>query len=236
MSNWIEKFEKTSIFTPNEAWTIYKIVAISEAFGWTILIAGIVLSYYKIISSKVALPIAGQIHGTIFIAYFLILIFVYPSLKWKRTIFLLAIIAGIPPYGSIIFEYWISKHRNNTANKINRIKILINDGDKLLAVQPSHGIEWQLLTIDLPSTTAPIKEINKSLSDLFDINPSKLIIKHCKDKIEKGINTKYYKVDNSAEIFNSNLSQLPTSKYFIDEVIIINKQTNPELFLKLQVI
>ena len=48
---------------------------------------------------RIAVPIAGQIHGMIFLGYFGILIAVYSSLGWPRKKFLLAVAAGVPPYG-----------------------------------------------------------------------------------------------------------------------------------------
>jgi len=234
MMQWLEKFENTKVFTPKEAWKIYRIIAFSEAIGWSVLITGILLSYFKIVSSKVALPIAGQIHGTIFIAYFLILIFVYPSLKWSRTLFLLGIIAGIPPYGSLVFEHWVNKHQLGAVKSANRIKLLINDGSKLLVVQPSHGIDWQLPSFDLPANSTPTREINQMLLSLFNIKPAELKIQHYKDKQEEGITTQYYKVINPKKIFATDFSSINGQVYFIDEFSTIHKKIQPELYLKLK--
>lgn len=83
----------------------------SEAFGWTILIIGILIRHFGWPGHSFAVLIAGQIHGTIFLIYFGVLLAVYSSLRWPRRKFFLAILAGIPPYGTLIFEQWEARRR-----------------------------------------------------------------------------------------------------------------------------
>jgi integral membrane protein len=109
----LDKLESYRPFTEHEAWGLFRAVAISEAVGWTILIAGLAISHYRLPGSRYSVPIAGQIHGTIFLIYFGVLIVVYSSLRWSRKKFLLAAVAGVPPYGTLIFEQWASRRRKN---------------------------------------------------------------------------------------------------------------------------
>jgi integral membrane protein len=109
----LDKVETYQPLTENDAWKLFRFAALSESFGWTILIIGIVINRYKLPGYKLALPIAGQVHGTIFLAYFGILLATYTSLRWSRQKFLVAIIAGVPPYGTLIFEQWASSRRRN---------------------------------------------------------------------------------------------------------------------------
>lgn len=108
----LSKLEASRPFTETEAWTLYRIVALSEAFGWTLLIAGILIRHFRLPGYSIAVPIAGQIHGTIFLIYFGVSITIYSSLSWSRKKFLMAIIAGIPPYGSLVFEQWEVRRRS----------------------------------------------------------------------------------------------------------------------------
>jgi integral membrane protein len=111
----LSKLESIKPFTENEAWNLFRIIALSEAVGWTILIAGILINKFGLPGRNIAIPIAGQIHGTIFLMYFGILIAVYSSIGWSRKKFIAAILSGIPPYGTLIFEQWAAwKRSNNT--------------------------------------------------------------------------------------------------------------------------
>ena len=107
----LSKLEATQPFTETQAWTLYRIIALSEAFGWTLLISGILIRHFKLPGYAIAVPIAGQIHGTIFLIYFGVLITAYSSLRWSRKKFIVAILAGIPPYGSLLFEQLEARKR-----------------------------------------------------------------------------------------------------------------------------
>lgn len=116
--NFLAKIEANHPFTETEAWTFYRIVALSEAFGWTILILGILIRHYKLPGDRIAVPIAGQIHGTIFLIYFGVTMAMYSSLLWSRKKFIIAILAGIPPYGSLLFEQWEARHRRTKSCQV----------------------------------------------------------------------------------------------------------------------
>jgi integral membrane protein len=129
--NLLSKLESTKPFTETEAWTLYKIVALSEAVGWTLLIVGILIRHFGLPGHDIAVPIAGQIHGTIFLIYFGVLVTIYSSLRWSRKKFLAAIVAGIPPYGSLAFEQWAARSRNARHRRVMfrsfLLSALIND-------------------------------------------------------------------------------------------------------------
>ena len=100
----LDKYYKFKVFTKHEAWTLFKLAAYGEAVGWTVLIVGIVLSHY--LHSNVPVLIAGNFHGVFYIFYFVMAILTAPCLEWKIKRALVAIVCGIPPYGSLIFEQW----------------------------------------------------------------------------------------------------------------------------------
>jgi len=111
------ELQNTRPFTESEAWWLYRAVALGEAFGWTILITGIAIRHYKLPGHTFAVAIAGQIHGMLFLAYFGILLAVCTSLRWSWRQLLVAVMAGVPPYGSIIFEQWASHARKTAASR-----------------------------------------------------------------------------------------------------------------------
>lgn len=93
---------------------LFKIAAFAEAIGWTLLILGILISKYVTPGNNDAVFIAGNIHGTIYLAYFIAPLVLYPSLGWPRGKAVIAILAGIPPYGSLLFEQWAAHSRRRT--------------------------------------------------------------------------------------------------------------------------
>lgn len=114
---WLEKVEAWRPFSEDDAWGLYRIIALAEAGGWTLLIIGILVQHFSWPGKTVAVPITGQIHGTIFLAYFGILLTIYSSLRWSRRKFLVAILAGVPPYGTLVFEQWAERNRRNRLSR-----------------------------------------------------------------------------------------------------------------------
>ena len=104
-------------FPEEDAWKLYRLVAFGEAIGWTLLIIGIWVRSRHGLGSGVAVPITGQIHGTLFLLYFGILLVTYTSLRWSRLTFLVALLSGVPPYGSLIFEQWRAHTRRNRRSR-----------------------------------------------------------------------------------------------------------------------
>lgn len=111
------KFETNQAFTENEAWGLFKIAAFAEAVGWTLLITGIVLEHLT--GSHAYVAVAGRIHGTLFFGY-MAAAGLYPNLRWNRWQALIALLASVPPYGSLIFEQLASYQRRTNHAKVYR--------------------------------------------------------------------------------------------------------------------
>jgi integral membrane protein len=135
------------LFSEREAWNIFRLAAISEAIGWTLLITGILLKQYAFHGNNAPVDIAGQIHGTIFLAYLGAVIAVFGSLRWSKRKLLIAALASIPPYGTLVFEQWAAHKRRQQIAKDNRqiiVRAIIVTGKKLLIVQPRDANFWCL--------------------------------------------------------------------------------------------
>lgn len=100
-------------FTEQEAWTLFKLAAITEACGWTLLIAGILVSRYLTPGSDAAVVLAGRTHGTLFGLYIVAALVLSPSLRWSWPRTIIAGAASVPPYGSLLFELWASEARRH---------------------------------------------------------------------------------------------------------------------------
>jgi integral membrane protein len=104
-------FEHNTVFSEQEAWSLFRIAAFAEAVGWSLLIAGILLEHLT--GSHAPVAIAGRIHGTLFLGYMVAAAGLYPNLKWNRWAGLIALAASVPPYGSLIFEQIAGYMRSN---------------------------------------------------------------------------------------------------------------------------
>lgn len=120
------RFENARPFTEAEAWLLFRIAAIAEACGWTLLITGILLKRYLLHGNNVPVLIAGQIHGMLFFAYLVAALGLYPSLGWPRLRGLFALVFSVPPYGSLVFEQWAAHKRHSGGFKTYRHYLLYN--------------------------------------------------------------------------------------------------------------
>ena len=104
-------YQKTHWFTDAEAWAIFRFFAIAEAIGWTLLISAIVYRSLGLPQAPSVISFAGHIHGIFYIFYFLIVFLVARSMEWRLGKVGLAVAAGVPPYGSLIFELYMAHQR-----------------------------------------------------------------------------------------------------------------------------
>jgi integral membrane protein len=134
-------------FSDREAWDYFRIAAFGEAFGWTTLISGLAISRYVMHGDRAAIDIAGQIHGTIFLAYLASVIVFCSSLRWTRRQTIIAAMASIPPYGTLVFEKYMAHKRRDEAAKAHRqliVRGIVLQGNKVLAIQPNDSGFWCL--------------------------------------------------------------------------------------------
>lgn len=103
----LDKIEAVRPFTQHEAWGLFRLAAFGEAIGWSLLTTGVLASRYKLAGFMYMLPIAGQIHGLLFLFYFGILLATSSSLRWPRRWTVVAAAVGVIPFGTLIFEQWI---------------------------------------------------------------------------------------------------------------------------------
>jgi integral membrane protein len=111
------KIEAVKPFTEQEAWFLFRTAALAEAIGWTLLLSGILIRHLDSEAGRIAVAVAGRIHGIFFVAYFMVALAAYSSLRWNRIKFLIAIGAGVPPFGTFVFEQWAARTRRNTFSR-----------------------------------------------------------------------------------------------------------------------
>jgi len=122
----LRRFEHTRLFTESDAWLLFRIAAIAEAVGWTLLIIGIGLTSYVTHGDRTYVIVGGRIHGMLFFGYLAACVVLYPSLGWTRLRALFALAFSVPPYGSLLFERWMTHRRRANGFKNYQCYLLYN--------------------------------------------------------------------------------------------------------------
>ncbi len=120
-------------FTEKEAWMLFRIAAISEAVGWTLLIIGVLCRNLPVSWNEIPVQYAGHIHGILFLVYLVAVIVLSPSLGWSWFRIIIAGACSVPPYGSLAYEQWSAQHRNWQSFKVLRKTVLY----KQLSIEPN---------------------------------------------------------------------------------------------------
>jgi integral membrane protein len=81
----------------------FRIVAVAEAISWTGLLIGMVFKYL-IVHNEVGVHVFGPIHGVLFLGYVGLAVLLWRHQPWPTRVGVLALIGGILPFGSIVFE------------------------------------------------------------------------------------------------------------------------------------
>ena len=86
----------------------FRIAAIAEAISWTGLLIGMVFKYL-VVHNAAGVHLFGPIHGVLFLVYVALAIVVWRRQQWSTTVGVVALLASIPPYGSVVFERWATR-------------------------------------------------------------------------------------------------------------------------------
>ena len=87
--------------------TVFRVVAVAEAVTWAGLLGGMVLKYL-VVGTEVGVATFGPIHGAVFSLYVVVTLWVAAPLRWGRLSTVFALVASLPPFGSVAFERWVS--------------------------------------------------------------------------------------------------------------------------------
>ncbi|MDX8145640.1 DUF3817 domain-containing protein [Lentzea sp. BCCO 10_0061] len=86
----------------------FRILALAEAISWAGLLLGMFFKYV-VVQNEIGVKVFGPIHGLVFVGYVLVTLMAVAPLKWDARTTVLALLASIPPFGTVIFERWASK-------------------------------------------------------------------------------------------------------------------------------
>ena len=82
--------------------TLFRTLAFAEAVTWTLLLAGMFAKY--VLDNEAFTPIAGGLHGFVFLSYAVSTVFVGINQKWSPATIFLGLVTAVVPYATIPFE------------------------------------------------------------------------------------------------------------------------------------
>ncbi len=234
VSSTLNKLESKQAFTEKDAWGLFKLAAIGEACGWTLLISGILCKRYITVGNNVPVLIAGQVHGMLFLIYIVAVVVTYSSLHWSRKRMLVAGIASVPPYGSLIFEQWAAYQRRSQALKIYReisVRAVIVQQSQLLVVQPKDSGYWYLpggyLRENETVKTALKNIVTEQTGIVPDIGQLLYIVQARHKKTEQL--ELYFRIRNTADYQEKSLLSSIKKLKTVDEISYIHPEANDGL-------
>lgn len=89
--------------------SLFRTLAITEVFSWTLLIAGLILR--ATVDWPWAATVGGGIHGFIFLSYGATAILVAKNQRWSVTPTAVAIVSAVIPYATAPVEIWLARTR-----------------------------------------------------------------------------------------------------------------------------
>ena len=85
--------------------TAFRVVAVAEALSWLGLLTGMFFKYV-VDAGERGVQVFGPIHGTVFLTYVVVTLLTWRSQRWSLPVGLLALVASVPPFCTVVFEVW----------------------------------------------------------------------------------------------------------------------------------
>lgn len=85
---------------------LFRIFATAEMITWAGLITALILRSADVTN---IVPIAGGIHGFVFLSYATVTVFTWINQKWKPGIGLLGLLLAVLPFATVPFELYLDK-------------------------------------------------------------------------------------------------------------------------------
>lgn len=93
--------------------TVFRTLAFGEAVSWALLLTAMLFKWVIAEDPHSGLeggvPIAGPIHGALFVAYCLAALAAWRTFGWSLRTLVLAWIAAVPPFCTVLFERWADR-------------------------------------------------------------------------------------------------------------------------------
>ena len=87
----------------------FRCIAVLEAFTWLGLLIGMAFKYIPAEGNEIGVKIFGPVHGAVFMLYLVVAVLTALKFKWNAVTTLLALVASLPPFGTVVFEMWAAR-------------------------------------------------------------------------------------------------------------------------------
>lgn len=91
-------YEDPQTVTPRR---LFRTVAIAEMFTWAGLISALILRGFGIVN---IVPIAGGLHGFVFLCYAVTTVFVWVNQRWRVPVVITGLTLAVVPFATVPFE------------------------------------------------------------------------------------------------------------------------------------
>lgn len=95
--------QKASTLTPRR---LFRTFALAEMFTWAGLITALILRGFDVTN---IVPIAGGIHGFVFLCYSTTTVFVWVNQKWRFSLGITGLLLAIVPFATVPFELSVDR-------------------------------------------------------------------------------------------------------------------------------
>lgn len=89
---------------------VFRVTAVAEACSWFGLLVGMLFKYV-VVHDPVGVKVFGPIHGGLFVAYLVSLVWLARRERWSPVRLLVGAAAAVPPFTSVVFERWVARRR-----------------------------------------------------------------------------------------------------------------------------
>ncbi|MFW0790028.1 DUF3817 domain-containing protein [Gordonia sp. CPCC 205333] len=86
----------------------FRFVAIAEAITWLALL--IAMFFKWVLGHEEAVAIPGMVHAVVFVVFCVVALLTAWQLKWNLKVTALALVSSIPPFGTLVFEWWAARN------------------------------------------------------------------------------------------------------------------------------
>ena len=98
-ASWTERW-----FNLSQPAARFRLIALIEALTWLALLIGMYFKHVQGIDSAIRIP--GMLHGIAFMIYLGVTLWTASELGWNLKVTVLALLASIPPFFTLFFEWW----------------------------------------------------------------------------------------------------------------------------------
>lgn len=94
----------------DEPRALFRTVAFAEAVTWALLLTGMVLKHVTH-TTDLGVQVGGLLHGVVFLAYVVVTLLVSIDARWSASRTVMALLAAIPPFLTVVFDLWLERHQ-----------------------------------------------------------------------------------------------------------------------------